>query len=139
MSSPTIAVIRRAYRAFAARDLEQLMELADPGIELHTMTGELAGRQGPYRGYAGLAQYLDDVARTWDEIELLPREYEPRQDGSVLVRGRVRAWRNNAFIDAPNAWVWRLRSGLITEVQILADDETTALLSGRQDPPPPRR
>jgi hypothetical protein len=49
----------------------------------------------------------------------------------VMVFGRVRAWRKNSFVDAPNAWMWRLRSGLVTEVQILADPETARLLLRR--------
>jgi ketosteroid isomerase-like protein len=116
--------IRRAYQAFAERDLDELVKLAAADIEITTMTGQLAGLESPYRGHSGLAQYLDDTARVWDDIELLPHEFELLQDGRVLVFGRVRAWRKNSFIDAPNAWLWRLREGLITEVQILADPET---------------
>jgi ketosteroid isomerase-like protein len=116
--------IRRAYQAFAERDLDELERLSAADIEVTTMTGQLAGRDSPYRGHSGLAQYLEDVGGIWDEIELLPHEFEVLHDGRVLVFGRVRAWRRNSFIDAPNAWLWRLRDGLVTEVQILADPET---------------
>jgi ketosteroid isomerase-like protein len=117
-------VIRHAYQAFAERNLDELVKLAAADIEVTTMTGQLAGREKPYRGHSGLAQYLADTGSIWDDIELLPQEFEVLPDGRVLVFGRVRAWRRNSFIDAPNAWLWRLREGLITEVQILADPET---------------
>jgi ketosteroid isomerase-like protein len=128
VESEEVEVIERAYRAFAKRDLSELTQLAAADIEVSTMTGALAGRDKPYRGHAGLAKYLDDVAETWDEIELLPHEFQPLDDGRFLVFGRVRAWRRNSFVDAPNAWMWRLRSGLVTEVRILADPETARLL-----------
>jgi ketosteroid isomerase-like protein len=127
----SVEVIERAYRAFAERDLDELVKLSAADIEVTTMTGALAGRDEPYRGHAGLGHYLADVADTWDEIELLPHEFRPLEDGRVLVFGRVRAWRKNSFVDAPNAWMWRLRSGLVTDVQILADPETARLLLRR--------
>jgi ketosteroid isomerase-like protein len=128
MEQAEVEVIKRAYKAFAARDLDELTQLAAADVEVSTMTGALAGREHPYRGHAGLAKYLDDVAETWDEIELLPHEFQPLEDGRFLVFGRARAWRRNSFIDAPNAWMWRLRSGLVSEVRILADPETARLL-----------
>jgi ketosteroid isomerase-like protein len=116
--------IRRAYQAFAERNLEELVKLAAADVEVTTMTGQLAGRETPYRGHAGLAEYLADAGSVWDDIELLPQEFEALPDGRVLVFGRVRAWRRNSFIDTSNAWLWRLREGLIAEVKILADPET---------------
>ena len=42
------------------RDLDELVKLSAADIEVTTMTGQLAGRESPYRGHAGLAQYLDE-------------------------------------------------------------------------------
>jgi ketosteroid isomerase-like protein len=36
--------VRRAYQAFSERDLDALMKIADPQIEIHTVTGMIAGR-----------------------------------------------------------------------------------------------
>jgi ketosteroid isomerase-like protein len=127
-----LELIERAYRAFGERDLDTLRQLAAPDVAVTTMTGTLAGRNEPYRGHTGLAKYLEDVARIWDEIELLPREFHQLDDDTVVVFGRVRAWRKNSFVDAPNAWRWRLRGDLVTEVRILADPETARLLLGPQ-------
>ena len=114
-------VIRRAYRAFAARDLEALIEIADDEIEVSTVTGRMAGRTEPYRGAVGLAEYMDDLAATWKRIELQPQNFQPLDDDRTLVFGRVRAWHENGFLDSSNAWLWTLRGGLVTEVRVFAD------------------
>ena len=46
-------IIRQAYRAFAERDLDGLVELSDDAIEVSTVTGLLAGRTEPYRAARG--------------------------------------------------------------------------------------
>lgn len=54
---------RRAYKAFAERDLDALLELMHPQIEFVPATADLATGGVPYRGHEGIARYLDDVAR----------------------------------------------------------------------------
>jgi ketosteroid isomerase-like protein len=114
-------LIRQAYRAFAARDLEALIELADESIEISTVTGLLSGRTEPYRGYAGLEQYMDDLAATWKRIELQPQQFNRLDEERVLVFGRVRAWHERGFLDTSNAWLWTVREGRVTSVQVFAD------------------
>jgi ketosteroid isomerase-like protein len=113
--------IRAAYEAFAQRDLERLGEVADPEIEIVTVTGMLAGRGDPYRGAKGLADYLADVASTWDRLELFPQSFHQLDDERWLVLGRVRAWRTGASADSPNAWLWTLRDGLVVRAEVFAD------------------
>jgi hypothetical protein len=80
------ALIRRAYGAFAARDLAALSELAAPEVEVDTVTGVLAGRDEPYRGYEGLERYLADIAEVWRRLELFPKEFVELDTERVLVR-----------------------------------------------------
>src|SRR5829696_6380581 len=105
--------IRRAYRAFAERDLETLKRLADASIEVATVTGIMAGRTNPYRGHEGISQYMDDLAGTWKRIEVEP--------GKVLVFGRARVWHENGFLDSANAWLWTVRDAKVYAVHVLAD------------------
>jgi len=127
-------VIRRAYRAFAARDVDALVELADPDVEVSTVTGLLAGRPGPYRGRDGLTEYMDDLASTWERIELQPQRFLKVGEGEILVYGRVRAWHQQGFLDSSNAWLWTLREGKVAAVRVFADPaEARGLLA---DPSP---
>jgi ketosteroid isomerase-like protein len=129
---PTSAeqLVRRAYRAFSERDLEALRELADPEIEIRTVTGMLAGRDEPYKGYEGMLEYMRDVGEMWDEIELLATEFHQISDSRLIVFGRVRARRELATIDAPNAWLWEVAEGTIRSARVFGDPQSARDLLG---------
>lgn len=107
-----IEVLRRAYAAFARRDLDRMLELLDPELEFHAVTAEETGRSEPYRGLEGMRRYFADEAAAWDELRLLPYEFEPRGDW-VVATGRVYARRGGQVIDSSAGWHWRLRDGRI--------------------------
>jgi ketosteroid isomerase-like protein len=115
------SVIRRAYSAFADRDVDALIAVSDDAIEVSTVTGLLAGRTGPYRGHDGLREYMDDLAGTWKRLELRPQQFHAIDDDSILVFGRVRAWHEKGFLDSANAWLWTLRGGRVVAVKVFAD------------------
>jgi ketosteroid isomerase-like protein len=115
------SVIRRAYAAFAERDLDALLAISDESIEVSTVTGLLAGRTDPYRGHAGLGEYMDDISGTWKRLELRPQQFHPIDDENILVFGRVRAWHDQGFLDSANAWLWTVRNDRIVAVKVFAD------------------
>ncbi len=104
--------VRAVFDAFAARDAVRLLELVHPEIEFHTVTGPLAERSEPYRGHAGLTDYLRDVALVWEELRPEAQELRDVGEDTVLVLGRVYAWGSGRVIDGPAGWVWRMRDGL---------------------------
>jgi ketosteroid isomerase-like protein len=107
-------IVRELFEAFGRRDAAAVLALCDPDVVFVPPTGRLAGRDAPYRGHDGLRQYLDDVARVWQELRSEPDEYLELDD-RVLCTGRVYAWGVGRVIDAPAGWVWRLRDGLVVE------------------------
>ena len=115
------ALIRRAYQAFAERDLETLVSLAGPDIEIFTVTGLLAGRDEPYRGHEGIAEYLRDTEGVWKRLELFPREFQALDEERMMVFGRVRAWHERGFLDSANAWLWTVAEGRVSAVQVFAN------------------
>jgi ketosteroid isomerase-like protein len=123
-------LVRRAYRAFSERDIDTLKQLADPAIEIHTVTGMIAGRDEPYRGHEGVLEYMRDVAEQWDEIELSPGAFHALSDSRLVVFGRVRARRELAVIDAPNAWLWEVAEGRIRSARVFGDPQTARELLG---------
>jgi ketosteroid isomerase-like protein len=116
-----IAIVKRAFEAFEQRDVDALTELSDPDIEISSVTGVIAGREAPYTGIAALSDYLADVERIWDQIELDPEEYRDLGEDRVVVFGRVRASRPGGRIDTPNAWLWQLRDGKVVSVKVYAE------------------
>jgi ketosteroid isomerase-like protein len=121
VASPHESLIRRAFHALDQRDLEALTELADEAVEILTVTGALSGRTEPYRGHAGLAQYIDDLASTWRRLELHPQQFHALDEERVLVLGRVRAWHERGFLDSSNAWLWTIRDGRVIAARVYAD------------------
>jgi ketosteroid isomerase-like protein len=115
------SIIRRAYAAFAERDLDTLVAISDESVEVSTVTGLLAGRSGPYRGHEGLGEYMSDLAGTWKRLELRPQQFNRIDDESTLVFGRVRAWHDKGFLDSANAWLWTIRDDRVVAVKVFAD------------------
>ena len=131
MSAKAEDLVRQAYQAFSKRDLDALREIADPRIEIHTVTGIVAGRSEPYRGHDGLVEYLHDVGELWDEIELLPTDFHELSESRLVVFGRVRARRELAVIDTPNAWLWEVGEGRIRSARVFGDPQSARELLGQ--------
>ena len=125
-----IEVVKAMFAAFAARDLETVLTLADPEIEFTAMTGEHAGRTDPYRGHEGMRQYFRDVGSVWEELHLTPREFRAAGD-LVLVTGKVSARSRTRTVTGSTGWVWRVRDGKVVYVRVYgsAADAIAALES----------
>jgi ketosteroid isomerase-like protein len=107
-----IEVVKAMFAAFADRDLEKVLALADPEIEFTAVTGEHARRTEPYRGHAGLRQYFRDVGAVWEELRLTPREFRPAGN-LVLVTGKVSARSRARTVTGSTGWIWRVREGKV--------------------------
>lgn len=109
-----VAIVRRLYEAFEARDLDGMVALTDPEMEFFPqVTASLVNRTEPYRGHDGLRRYFEDAARVWVHLEIIPHEYRDLGD-RVLVFGRVYARGDGGYIsDSPAAWLWRIKGELI--------------------------
>jgi ketosteroid isomerase-like protein len=126
-----IEVVRATFAAFAARDIEAVLALAAPDIELTAVTGEHAGRIDPYRGPDGLRQYFRDVASVWEELRLTPREFRASGD-LILVTGKVSARSRSRTVTGSTGWIWRVRDGKVVYVRVYASaaDAIAALEEG---------
>ena len=107
-----IEVVKAMFAAFADRDLDGVLAIADPEIEFAAVTGEQAGRKEPYRGHDGMRQYFCDVAAVWEELRLTPREFRGVGD-LVLVTGKVSARSRSRTITGSTGWVFRVRDGKV--------------------------
>jgi ketosteroid isomerase-like protein len=110
-------VVRAVFSAFAERDLGAVLAHASPDIEFDAVTGDHAGRTGPYRGHDGLRQYFRDIAEVWDDLRIVPAEF--RQSGdTILVTGRVSARSPARIVAGSTGWIWRLRDGLVVYARV---------------------
>jgi ketosteroid isomerase-like protein len=128
-----IEVVKAMFAAFAARDVDAVLELAAPDIELTAVTGEHAGRTDPYRGHEGMRQYFRDVASVWEELLLTPRDFRAAGD-LILVTGKVSARSRSRTVTGSTGWIWQVRDGKVTYVRVYASaaDAIAALEEGER-------
>ncbi len=131
MIATDIEVVKATFAAFAARDLQAVLALSAPDIELTAVTGNLAGRTDPYRGHDGMRQYFRDVAEVWEELRLTPREFRAEGD-LILVTGKVSARSRSRTVSGSTGWIWRVRDGKVVYVRGYASaaDAIAALEGG---------
>ena len=103
---------------------EEISATCDEGMEFFPVgTAQAVGRQAPYVGPSGLREYLGDVDRAWEELQISPNVIEER-GSSLLVRGRVYARSRALGIrDMPVAWIWDVAGGRVVRGEVFPDPE----------------
>jgi ketosteroid isomerase-like protein len=124
MDEAQAALVERLYDCFNRRDESGIVELCDEEMEFFpVVTAEAVGRAAPYSGSAGLHDYLADVAKVWEELQITPSQVERRGD-RLLVRGRVYARSRELGIrDVPVAWIWQVRGAHFIRGEVFLDPE----------------
>jgi ketosteroid isomerase-like protein len=117
VSESDVDVVRRMFAAFAERDLDAMLEAMDEDVEFLPVTANLTTGGMPYRGYDGIARYLEDVEGIWPQLRIYPEEM--RDLGEVVVTlGRVRARGGGMIIEQPTGWVFKMRAGRILRARV---------------------
>lgn len=106
-----VAVVKRIFEAFSIRDIGAMEELMDPEV-LFEPAPTFARPHRSYLGYSGMRQYFDDVAGTWERLEVNIQEYREAGD-YVLAFGRIYAAGGGSVADDPASFVWRLENGKV--------------------------
>ena len=112
-----IEVVRGLYDAFERRDLDAMLAAFSDDAELSFEgTARLAGRTEPYRGHAGLREYLADVERIWEELVLHATDFRA-VPGSVIVMGHITGRREGLDVRRASVWTWKVKDGRATSVK----------------------
>lgn len=124
MFDPHAALVERLYECFNRRDEAGIVEFCDEQMEFYpVVTAEAVGRSAPYSGSSGLHDYLTDVAKVWEELQITASQVERRGD-RLLVRGRVYARSRELGIrDVPVAWIWQVRGERFVRGEVFLDSE----------------
>ena len=125
-----IELIPGLFDAFNARDEATLIEASEPDVVWDAPTAAMAGRVGPYRGHAGLREYLTDVEALWTEMKATPVQVRMRGE-DVFVVGRLYArGRNRGIRDLPVAWSLTMRDRRLVYGTVHEDPRRAALAAG---------
>ena len=116
--APAAEVVRGIYDAFARRDLDGVIALADPAGEFHLAgTASVVGRTEPYRGHEGLREYFAEAERAWDELRIEADDIRATATG-VVVFGHVHARLGDQRVARRVAWTWQVRDGRAVSVRV---------------------
>jgi ketosteroid isomerase-like protein len=129
MSQANVDVVRRAFDAFNARDVDDLVGLSDPDGEWLPFRAQVEGIA--YRQHEGIRQYLRDMAEDWQSFRIEPLEFHDHGE-RVAVIGRVRAVGRDSTleIDTVAGFVCELRCGRVRRVTSHSNPEAALEAAG---------
>jgi ketosteroid isomerase-like protein len=132
MSQENLAVVRRSFDAFNARDVDDLVSLSDPDAEWLPFRAQLEGIV--YRRHEGIRQFVRDMDEDWQAFRIDPLEFHDRGE-RVGVIGRVRALgRGSAVdIDFTAGFLFELRGGRIRRVTSHSNPEAALEAVGLEE------
>lgn len=122
MPAGNVEIVRGAYEALVTRQLQKILQLAAPDLEIE-QSDELAWG-GRYVGVAGLRQFM--VRLTQHVDSMMRPEYFIDAGAQVVAVGRTRgtARATGLTFDAPAVHVWTLRAGKLARFQAFTDHPT---------------
>lgn len=110
-----MAVVREALEAVNRGDVQWLIEHSAPDVEIHGRG--VAGEPVLYIGAAGIREYFDDMAESWQAIELVPQRFREVGDRVVaIVDRRLRGRGSGIYVEDQVGIVYELRDGLATRI-----------------------
>ncbi len=111
MSREDVEVVRTIYDAVNRRDLSAVLDLIAPDIEVRTTVET-------YRGVDGIATFIEEVDRTFENYTLTVGEAADTGDLIVVgVRQRGRGRASGVDIDHDFTHVWTFHEGRATRLR----------------------
>jgi ketosteroid isomerase-like protein len=78
-----ISVVQGFADAITEREVEAALELCHPEIEFFSLLAQLEA--SPFRGFAGIRRYFEDIEATWDEWRVDVEHLLAAPDGRVVI------------------------------------------------------
>jgi hypothetical protein len=116
MSRANVEVVRRVHEAAMRRDVDTVLALYDPDVELDASRVQIVG-QNEYRGHDGLRRFFGEWHEAWESIDYSFEELIDAGDRVIsVVTRRARGRASGADVQWPLALVWTLREGRVTRL-----------------------
>jgi uncharacterized protein len=129
MPSENVEIVRRMSEAFETGDIEALLALVDPEVEVTEWPEALDSKT--YRGYSGLAEAMQSWADAWEWLH--NDVHEIVENGRhVLVRGRTRGKGRGSEVEVEiDAFhVYTLRDGKASRMVFFTTEEPALQAAG---------
>jgi uncharacterized protein len=123
MSQENVAIIRRAFDAYTAGDIEKVLTLCDQDIVI-TQAPEVPGVPPQQRGHDGVLEAFGLWPEQWDDfrIEILRVVADPGDHVVVVTRQSGRGKQSGVEVVGEFTFAFAVRDGKITEWRIFVDE-----------------
>lgn len=115
MSQENVDAFGRVLEAYNRRDLDALLELFDPSVEIQPLTLAMFGREGAvYRGHEGIREFVQEVDEVMSQLRV--EQLEIRDLGErIVANGRLhaRGRASGAEVESPVGWLVEFREGRV--------------------------
>ena len=116
------SMVAAYYHSFAQKDLNFLLDLLHPDVELRSSENFIYADRNPYRGKSGVKDLFARADADWDSFQALPEEITGAGD-MVIARGRFKGkFKGSGFLlDAEFVHVFKFREGRIVLIHTYTD------------------
>ncbi len=131
MSQENVENVRRGHEHFA-RTGEPAWEMIHPDIEV--FDHDIPDARNPYRGVAGVAEWLADFAAAWDHYEMDVERVIDAGDRVVsLFRIRAVGAGSGIPVERGDGMVWVFRDGKLVRLDYFNDQDEALRSVGSDD------
>jgi ketosteroid isomerase-like protein len=130
VSDPRETGIREAFEAFNRGDVETVLEILHPDVEVYNSPE--VGEEGSYRGHDGYLAWLRVWLEAWDEFRIDIDEVEVLDERTLLVHCSQHGRGKGSGVEVTRRVVFlnRVEDGLTTQVHIYGDRESAIAAAG---------
>ena len=119
-----VRLIQAVLEAFNERDVDAIVDAADPKLAFFAPTALIADRKHDlYRGHDGIRLYFDDVARHWDELHIAPENFHSSDDGVIAIGTARGKTRSGTMLESRVAWACRVRDSKIAWLRVYTNPD----------------
>jgi uncharacterized protein len=122
-----IAIVRRAYEAFHARDVDELKNMTTPDFVLRASSA-IDGKV--HHGPEGIGEIFQAIRERWEEFHVQALEFYDAGNrvlvlGTILTKGK-----NEDGIASTAGQVWTLEDGKVVSIEAYLDTESAIRAAG---------
>jgi uncharacterized protein len=125
MSQEDVNLARRGYEALAKGDLESVLELIDPDVQVEIHTGRPdIPETDTLHGHAGFLENLRLLEEVFEDVEVRPEEFIEVGEELVVpifTSGRGRA--SGIRVENRVTHIWTIRDGKATRFRVFSTKE----------------
>src|SRR5688572_21667106 len=127
-----VQLFLRAFQFYLGRDIEGLLELIDPDVEV---TAPQWMNAGPFHGHAGYMAWISQWNEAWQELDFDVVSVEPVGErhvvGEVLTRGR--GVESGVEVEQTAGWMVEMRNRRAAYVEVTVGVESALEVARRRE------